>query len=428
MQKKSSLKLQTFFSWNIYMRFNLFLILVAISQLYACTIVPGQHMSPFSTQSSVDMPVVENNQTILKKLNIKLITAKLIVDLEKDLNSYSLGPDNVANHYFDHRIGSNAVKGTPPEKPYNQYRVGPRDILNITVWEHPELTIPAGEFRSAETAGTVVGEDGNIFFPYAGVIKAEGKTVEEIRDELTQKLSVYIEQVQLDVRVTSYRSQRVYVVGEVTTPGVQVVKDIPLTVLEAINSAGGLSPEADSRNIILTRKDKTFSINLLALYEGGDLRQNVLLENGDVLNIPDRQFNKVFILGETNIVNSFDSGTNSTQRSRSVFMNKGRMTLTEALSEGGGLNQETSDAARIFVFRNGLVKGKPEIFHLDAKSPDALLLADRFPLQPRDIVYVDRAEGIRWNQIINEIQPTVTLLNSFDGSLKIKPFTGATQR
>jgi len=65
-------------------------------------------------------------------------------------------------------------------------------------------------------------------------------------------------------------------------------------VLEAINSAGGLSPEADSRNIILTRDGKTYKVNLLALYEGGDLRQNVPLQQGDVLNVPDRQFNKVF--------------------------------------------------------------------------------------------------------------------------------------
>jgi polysaccharide biosynthesis/export protein len=392
------------------MRTKTLLILITTCQLFACTVIPGQHMSQFSTESSVDIPVTENNQTILKKLNIKLITAQLIVDLEKAFSNRSLSPDNVANLYYDYRIGSKAKKITPTKQPSSQYRVGPRDILTITVWEHPELTIPAGEFRSAESAGTIVGEDGNIFYPYAGVIKAAGKTVEEIRDQLTKKLSIYIEQVQLDVRVASYRSQRVYVVGEVKAPGIQLVKDIPLTVLEAINSAGGLSPDADSRNITLTRNDKTYKINLLSLYEGGDLSQNIPLEHGDVLNVPDRQFNKIFVLGESNIVNSFVNGTNSTQRSRSVFMDKGRMTLTEALSDGGGLNQETADAARIFIFRGGI--GKPEIFHLDAKSPDALLLADRFPLQPRDIVFVDRTEGLRWNQIINQIQPTATLLNS----------------
>ena len=407
------------------MRIKTLTALIAVSQLGACTVIPGQHIWQFATQSSVEMPVTENNATLLKKLNIESITAQLIVDLEKDFNNLSLGPDNVANLYFDYRIGSKAVKNPPNNASSAEYRVGSRDILNITVWEHPELTIPAGEFRSAETAGTVVGEDGNIFYPYAGIIKAAGKTVEEIRAELTQKLAVYIEQVQLDVRVTSYRSQRVYVVGEVATPGIQTVKDIPLTVLEAINGAGGLSPEADSRNIVLTRGGKTYKVNLLTLYEGGDLSQNVPLQQGDVLNVPDRQFNKIFVFGDTSSATtgagsaSMPGGSQST-RSRSLYMSKGRMTLAEALSDAGGISQELADAARIFVFRGGL--GKPKIFHLDAKSPDALLLADRFPLQPRDVIFVDRAEGIRWNQIIAQIQPTVTLLNSFNGTLNPRPF------
>lgn len=373
-------------------------------------------MNPFSRQSSVEMPTRESDEAILKKLNIQTINAELIIRLEQNSSHYSLAPDNVANHYFDYRIGSKAIKGIPvKDEPYTQYRVGPRDILNITVWDHPELTIPAGEFRSAESAGNVVGEDGTFFYPYVGVVRAADRTVEDIREELTVKLSKYIEFVQLDVRVASYRSQRVYVVGEVTNPGIQLVKDIPLTVLEAINNAGGVTSEADLRNIILTRNDKTYSINLLSLYEGGDVTQNVLLQHGDVLNVPDSALNKVFVLGETN---HFVAG-GAIGRSRSLTMNKARMTLTEALSEAGGFDQETSDPARIFVFRGGL--GKPEIYHLDAKSPDALLLADRFPLQPRDVIYVDRAEGIRWNQIIGQIQPTINLLNAFDGALRVQP-------
>jgi len=401
------------------MRIEILLTLIVLSQLGACSVVPGMHIAHFASESSVEMPVTESNATILKKLNIEPITAQLIVDLEKDFNNRSLGSNNVSNLYFDYRIGSQATKnGLPPKEAHSQYRVGPRDILNVTVWDHPELTIPAGEFRSAETAGTVVGEDGNIFYPYAGVIKAAGKTVEEIREELTQKLSVYIEQVQLDVRVTAYRSQRVYVVGEVKTPGIQLVKDIPLTVLEAIKSAGGFDVEAASRNIILTRAGKTYNVNLLALYEGGDLRQNVTLQHGDVLNVPDRQFNKIFVFGDstsgtTGTGSASIPGGSSSTRSKSLYMSKGRMTLAEALSDAGGLNQEFSDPARIFLFRGGL--GKPKIFHLDAKSPDALLLADRFPLQPRDVIFVDRAEGIRWNQIIDQVQPTINLLNTIAG-------------
>lgn len=394
-------------------------IIVAIAQLSACTLIPGQHMDQFEKTSSRDLPVAEYGKTVKKKLYIQPITAQTIIDIEKNRNVNSLDPNNVSNHYFDYRVGSKAVKGVPPSKgDYKQYLVGPRDVLTITVWEHPELTIPAGEFRSADSAGTIVGEDGTIFFPYAGVVKAAGRTVEQIRDELTQKLSRYIEQVQLDVRVATYKSQRVYVVGAVTKPGIQTLKDVPLTVLEAVNAADGVLPDKgdgtapDLRNVTLTRDGKPYSLNLLSLYEGGDMTQNVLLKHLDVLNIPDSQFNKIFVLGETT-----SAGTGQ-GRTRSVLMNKGRMTLTEAISEAGGPNQELADADRIFVFRGGM--GRPAIYMLDAKSPDAYILAERFPMEPRDIVFIDRAEGIRWNQIIAQIQPTVNLMNVFESSISFE--------
>ncbi len=411
----------------------LFAILILLN-LSSCTVIPGQHMNPFSEQSSIKLPVQENNMATLKKLNIQTIDANLIVKLENDINNSSLGNDNVANNYFEYRIGSVPTKGMPVQESASQYLVGARDILIITVWEHPELTNPFGgsstSIASANNVtsigssgsntlingGNVVGEDGTFFYPYVGIVKAAGKTVEDIRTELTEKLSQYIERVQLDVRVNSYRSQRVYVVGEVNQPGIQTLKDIPLTVLEAINNAGGINNQtADLRNITLAREGKTYSINLLALYEGGDITQNVLLKQGDVLNVADNQFNKIFVFGENTV------GGTGAGRSRSVIMNKGRMTLTEGLSEAGGFDQTTADASRIFVFRGRL--NKPEIFHLDAKSPDALLLAEHFPLEPHDILYVDRAEGIRWNQIIAQIQPTVTLLNVFNGTLNPKPLS-----
>ena len=86
-------------------------------------------MNPFSEQSSIELPVQENNAATLKKLNIQSIDAELIVSLEKDLKNRSLGLDNVANNYFEYRIGSVPVKGMPIEESASQYLVGARDIL-----------------------------------------------------------------------------------------------------------------------------------------------------------------------------------------------------------------------------------------------------------------------------------------------------------
>ena len=105
----------------------------------------------------------------------------------------------------------------------------------------------------------------------------------------------------------------------------------------------------------------------------------------------------------------FAGGSNSTRSSRFYMINS-RMTMIEALSDAGGINQDFADAARIFIFRGG--QGKSKTFYLDAKSPDAFSLADRFPLQPHNVIFFDWTAGVLWNQIIELIQPTINLLNS----------------
>lgn len=275
-------------------------------------------------------------------------------------------------------------------EPY-EYRIGPRDILSITVWEHPELTIPAGEFRQARLAGHVVSENGNIFYPHAGVVKVSDKTVAEVRDLLTKKIAGKIVDPQLDVRVVGYRSQRAYVLGQVADPGPRPITDIPLTLVDAINGAGGLTKAADMRNVSLTRDGRTTTVNLMALYEEGDISQNALLLDGDFVHVPDSADQKVFVLGEV-------------QQPRSRHMTNGRMTLAEAIGDAGGVDPLTSDAGRIWV-----VRGEPEqpsIFHLNADSPDALILADQFHLRPRDVVYVDPTGLTRWSRIVSQFLPT----------------------
>jgi polysaccharide export outer membrane protein len=80
------------------------------------------------------------------------------------------------------------------------------------------------------------------------------------------------------------------------------------------------------------------------------------------------------------------------------------------LSDAGWVNQTSANASWIFVMRGNT--DQPELFNLDARSPDALLLADQFPMRPRDIVYVDVADVARWNRVISNILPTATLLNT----------------
>lgn len=277
-----------------------------------------------------------------------------------------------------------------------QYRVAPYDVLSVIVWDHPELTIPAGEFRSEAATGHPVQADGKMFYPHVGVVQVAGKTLPEIRELLTAGLARVIEKPQLDVKVASFRGYKVIVTGEVKAPATIPITDIPLRALDAINLSEGTTPEADLQRVILTRDGKSHILDLQAANEEGDLSQNWVLANGDVVHVTDRSLKRVFVLGEV-------------KKPSSKFMAKGRMSLADALSEAQWLENETSNAAGIFVIRGDF--DRPKVFLLDATSPDALLLASAFPLQPMDVVFVSTHRLTQWNRIVQQIAPTVNMVS-----------------
>lgn len=367
---------------------------LAATTLSGCAYLsPGNPSYSAREQSEVKVPVQKGGEVVPENVKVKPITAELIIDMFKAARPLRA-------------VGSTA-SDTPaqpsqidPAAQTLNYRLGPGDIISIVVFDHPELTTPAGTFRSAESAGTVVAEDGTIFYPYAGVIKVEGKTTRDVRDILAQKLAKYIEKVQIDVRMAQFRSKRVYVVGEVSKPGTQDITDIPMNVVEAVNRAGGFTAEADYSRVLLTRRGVTYRVDIQAMYEEGATEQNAMLEPGDIVNVSDRSYNKIFVLG-------------GVLKPGSMVMHKKRSTLADALGDAGYINQETSSPRWIYVMRSD--SDIPELFHLDGRSPDAMLLADRFPLQPRDIVYVDTSDLVRWNRVISNILPTSNMLNLTSG-------------
>lgn len=288
------------------------------------------------------------------------------------------------------------------------YRVGPQDVLNVLVWDHPELSNPMGNFQDIQSMGRLVREDGTIFFPYAGVVQVAGKTVEEVRRDLESKLTPYIQSPQVDVRVIGFRSKKVYVTGEVDRPGIVPVTDAPMTVMDAINLAGGFDKDrADQRTAYLTRNGERRVLDILALYSGS--QGNLLLQDGDVLYVPNNTQNKVFILGEV-------------EKQQAVLMDQGRLTLADALAGAEGVNLNTADTRGIYVIRavptvaadGGPGPVRADIYQLDLHDAAALVLADGFQLQPRDLVYVSSSDLVRWNRVIQQILPTITTLFQTD--------------
>lgn len=290
--------------------------------------------------------------------------------------------------------GAAALAPLLAQKP-EPYKVGPQDVLLVTVWDHPEITLPLGQYRQDAATGSVVDEQGALYFPHVGKLQVAGLTISQVRDRVAAALDKVLQNPQVDVKVIAFRSQRVYIGGEVRNPGVYPVNDVPLTLAEAVNRAGGFLPASDDSRILLSRGSQTWSLNFQALMLRGNRIGQIYLKDGDSLQVPNVQDAPVYMLGEL-------------ARPGTAPMIHGELSLAQAIQESGGIAGLTADARCIYVIRRGAAPDAVEVYHLDARNPTAMVLADSFPLRPRDMVYVDKGTVVRWGQVMNQILPTYT--------------------
>jgi len=297
-----------------------------------------------------------------------------------------------------------AVKELVVDKP-TPYRVGPQDVLLVTVWDHPEITLPLGQYRTDAASGQVVDDDGFLYFPYVGKLAVSGLTVSEVRDRLTTSLARVLQNPQVDTKVLAFRSQKIFVGGDVKTPAVYTVTDVPFTLAEAVNRAGGFLPSADDSAITLSRGDRNWKLDFQALLASGNRIGQIVLKDGDSIHVPSAIEEPVYVLGEL-----VKPGT--------VPMIHGKLTLAMALSATGGIMGTTADARSIYVVRQDSTGNGMDVFHLDGRSPTSMVLADRFPLHPRDVIYVDAGSLVRWNRVMTLLLPTVSTITQTAYELK----------
>lgn len=286
------------------------------------------------------------------------------------------------------------------------YVIDSGDVLSIVVWDHPELSSaattagagPVGAGADAATsasaappAGFIVDHDGVIQFPFAGELKVGGLTQDQASSLLVSRLSKYLRQPKITLRVQSFRSKRVYVDGAVRTPGLQAINDIPMTLVEALNRAGGVLPTGDQSQVLVQRRDAVYQINLPELVQRGVNPNSILLADGDVIRVKSREESKVFVSGE--VVSP-----------RALLMYNGRLTLNEALGEAGGVNPLSGDGSQIYVIRKD-ANGQT-VYQLDGRTPGALAMAEGFELSPKDVIYVAATPLANWNRTISLILPS----------------------
>ena len=359
------------------MRTRLGGLVFALTACAGCTLVPGLHVSESGSSDAY---------------RLQEISPSVVRD--QRLARASAGP-------------AAKLAALQPASP-GEYIVGPGDILSVVVWDHPELTNPTGEFRDPVSSGRLVSSDGTMFYPYAGSLKVGGRAIRDIRKDIAAALARIAKDPQVDVRVVAFRSQRIQVTGEVRQPGLVTLDDTPKGLLEAINERGGLSATASRRRALLQRDGVTYPVDLGGLLSGDRPVGNPALQANDVIHIPNLEADKVFVLGEV-------------AKPMPVAIQQESMTLTEALTQAGGLDKLAASDSGVLVFRRAADSSPdsvPSVFRLDLSRPEGLLLAGEFELQPRDVVYVKTTAFAQYNLIINQLLPTISAIFQVDALVK----------
>lgn len=335
----------------------------------ACTLTPGSHVP--SNTFGASLRSEENDGLRATRIMITPALVKRLEDVHQTAQ----------------------ISATPNFDQY-AYRIQAGDVLSVVVWDHPELTAPFGSFNNAQEQGNVVREDGTIYYPFIGAVQAGGRTALEIRNEMEVRLSKYIESPQVDVRVAGYRSQRVFIAGSVLQPGTLPITDVPLTIVDAINAAGGLADQADLFDVRLSRGDTTYIVPLYEILFEGNTSQNAVLKHGDVVHVAPNEQRQIFLMGEV-------------LQPQAISLTNRPMSLTQALAAVGGIQEARADGRGVYVIRNSEYEDIVDVYQLDISRAWAFALGDQFVLEARDVVYVSAAPITRWNRWVSNILPSL---------------------
>lgn len=276
------------------------------------------------------------------------------------------------------------------------YRIADGDILSIELVGYPDIASASSAGSSNPYAsGFPVDQQGFIQFPMIGRIKASGLSVPQFTNNLSARLQKYLKYADPQVKVINYRGNKFFIDGAVRQPGEFNIEDAPVTLYGAISMAGGATETGDSNNIILNRNGNSYELGLQSLREMGSSANQIYLQDGDSIHVNSQSRNRVFVLGEFGRIEPIP------------ILEQG-LSLSSVLGESRGLNASTADAAKIYIVRDNKEAQYTNIYYVDMQTITSFALANRFEMQPNDIVYVDPTGLTRWNRVISALLPSTS--------------------
>jgi len=305
--------------------------------------------------------------------------------------------------------------------------VGRGDVLDISIWEAPPAALfgSAGSDTRIATSSTSIARGtslpvqmvdnlGRIQIPFVGSVQAEGRTLQEIGNDIKARLMRKANQPQVMVRLAGNATANVTVVGDVANSTRMPLSTKGERLLDALASAGGVKQPVGKMTIQVTRGQKVEALPLETVIR--DPRQNIRLQADDVVTVLFQPY-------------TFTALGATTKNEEIPFEGTG-LSLAQALGRVGGLQDQRADAKGVFIFRfedpkalglasDSLIRTTPEgkipvIYKVDLRNPATFFTAQSFPIHDKDVLYVSNAPLADIQKFLNIISSTVVPLYTIE--------------
>ncbi|PZM15562.1 polysaccharide biosynthesis/export family protein [Rhizobium tubonense] len=362
--------------------------------LSGCTSLP---------RSGPDGQVVESKAAItVAKEDRKVGIDYALLDLNENTLGYFEAPGSVSL-----RSSFGGRRGSPHDVP-----LGYGDVVQVAIFEAQSggLFIPTDAGSRPGNYVTLpnqtIDRGGTISIPYAGQIRAVGRTKEQVESDIVEKLKNRAIEPQVVVTTVTSRSSQIAVLGDVKNPAKFELTAAGERVLDAISQAGGLSAAGLETNITLQRQNKTATVGYRAILDNP--AENIFLSPGDTV-IADHVRRTYTVFGASGLNGQFDFADTN-------------LTLSDALAKAGGLLDSKANPAQVFVYRTvgrqslqrmgvnvSSFKGQviPVVFRANLRDPAGLFTAQKFAMQDKDVLYVSNASSVELVKFL-DIASTVT--------------------
>lgn len=271
-----------------------------------------------------------------------------------------------------------AVQAAESAEPYTA-DVG--DILEISVYGDPDLT-----------RDVPVRPDGMISFTFVGDVRAAGRSIEEIRGELKARLSEFLRTPEVTVIAKQFAAQRVFVGGEVRSPGVYQIAPGTNTLVDVVYLAGLTTEKADVGGAVLVRNGRLVPVDFGRLLQG-DMASNVVLADRDLVHFPELAQRYVYVLGEV--------------RSPSAVETRIPLTIVDVLAKSGGPIKPFAKLKQIAVLRGGLKQ--PTVAMVNYKRLVEGDFSQNIMVKPGDIIYVPPTGITTYTRFLEQVLRTFNL-------------------